>query len=402
MKKARLREGFTTGTSAAAAAHAAVARLLGGAAAAIPTTVDVALPPFSDDLKPPFPRLSIAIAESGTDADGSAWAAVVKDGGDDPDATHGARIIVYAAKWAWRGGAPAGGSVIPHVFLYGGEGVGVVTLPGLPVEPGEPAINPEPRRQISFAALEAAARYGYSGPLHLLIRVPDGLKRAKKTMNARLGIMGGISILGTHGIVKPYSVEAWKAIISQGVSVAASLGLDTLLFSTGRRSERLGFGLYPELAPQCGVQAADFAAFAMREAAGRGFARIIWCCFPGKLLKLAQGLEWTHAKSAAVDTAMLARYAAKAGASDDLMAQITAVPTATGIFALLEKNPAVHDTVLRRVGDQAFAVLQGWLRQGPPESCCPELTLCVFRDQSLALTIFSEAKNPVTTASSSL
>jgi len=395
IKRARqLREGFTTGTAAAAAAQAAVIRLLGGSA---PDTLDVALPPFVVQNiimgvqgnhspagvwggAPIHLRLPINIAETGTEPDGSAWAAVIKDGGDDPDATHGARIIVHAAKKPWVSAethaATRQDSGQGSIHLYGGAGVGLVTLPGLPVTPGGPAINPEPRKQIAFAALEAAARYGYSGSLHLLISVPDGAERAKKTMNARLGITGGISILGTRGTVRPYGHDAWKATISQGISVAASLRLDTLLFSTGRRSERLGFGLYPDLAPQCGIQVTDFAGFAIRETAKYNFARIIWCCFPGKLLKLAQGLEWTHASIAAADLSLLTRHCAEAGGSDELLAALATVPTATGMFTLMERTPAVHDAALRRIGKEALAALQGWLNEAG--SCCPKLTLCVF------------------------
>ncbi|MCL1939060.1 MAG: cobalt-precorrin-5B (C(1))-methyltransferase CbiD [Desulfovibrionaceae bacterium] len=394
-----LREGFTTGTAAAAAAHAAVIRLLGDKAL---DTVAVALPPFLETpalLPETDLRLSIPIVANGMEpGSNSAWAAVIKDGGDDPDATHGVSVIVHAATHpfpasagAMHGPVSLASGLLPPgqgpVHLYSGAGIGLVTLPGLPVVPGEPAINPEPRKQITFAALEAATHYGYSGPLHLLISVPEGTERARKTLNARLGITGGISILGTRGTVRPYSHEAWKATISQGISVASSLGLDTLLFSTGRRSERLGFGLYPELAPQCGIQVADFAAFALREIAGCGFARIIWCCFPGKLLKLAQGLEWTHANSAEADIAMLAQYCAESGGSDALAAAVAALPTATGAFALMARTPAIHDAVLRRVGSRAFAVLQAWLARSGSccASCCPGLTLCVFSMQETLL-----------------
>ena len=393
-KRGPLREGFSTGTAASAAAHAAVTLLLGKSA---PDTVSIALPPFVTvpSLAPESGlRLSIPIAESRANPDGTAWATVIKDGGDDPDATHGASIAVQAAQNPLpASGDPVHGPVgtpqeaLPPgqgpIHLYGGLGVGLVTLPGLPVIPGEPAINPEPRKQIAFAALEAAEQCAYSGPLHLLISVPEGEARALHTLNARLGITGGISILGTRGTVRPFSHEAWRATISQGVSVAAALGLSTLLFSTGRRSERLGFDLYPDLPAQSGIQAADFAAHAMREAAGRGFARLIWCCYPGKLLKLAQGLEWTHAQSGAADIAMLARYCAEAGGDTALTAAVAAMPTAVGAFALMARIPAVHDTVLRRIAEQAFAVLRGWLREARQEACRPELILCVFSPEGV-------------------
>lgn len=400
-----LREGFTTGTAAAAAAFAAVSLLL---AAAKPDCVPVALPPFvcSEDgprqTRQDHPRLLIPIEDGASSGDGTAWASVVKDGGDDPDATHGARILVHAGYEA-PGGTPLSRAVyVPcqliSVTLYGGAGVGTVTLPGLPVAVGEPAINPEPRKQIAFAAVEAARRHGYAGSLHLCVSVPDGEKRARRTMNARLGILGGISILGTQGTVRPYSHEAWKAAISQGLSVASAMGLRTILFSTGRRSERLGFALHPELGQQAGVQVADYAAHAVRTAAGHGFSRLIWACFPGKLLKLAQGLEWTHAQSAGADIALLARYCIDAGGDDGLARAVAAMPTAAGAFALLAGQPDLHDSVLRRVGTRARDALWNWLLEAHAESgtACPELLLHVFSldKETLLLTFGADARNP--------
>ena len=160
------------------------------------------------------------------------------------------------------------------IVLYGGKGVGTVTLPGLPVVVGEPAINPEPRKQIAVAAHAAARAAGYNGPLHLLLSVPDGEERARRTLNGRLGIVGGISILGTRGTVRPYSHDAWKCAVAQGMDVAVALGLREILLATGRRSERLGLALHPELPPQAGIQAADYAAFSLREAARRPVAAL--------------------------------------------------------------------------------------------------------------------------------
>lgn len=390
-----LKEGFTTGTAAAAAARAAVTLLLGGA---LPQRVDVALPPFvalgSTILPLDLRRLPIAVSGGGLTEEGWAWAAVTKDGGDDPDATHGASLVVHAAK---ADGPPPGrprmdgpGPVVSGgIAMYAGPGVGRVTLPGLPVAVGEPAINPEPRRQIAFAAKEAARASGYAGPLRLCISVPDGEERARRTMNARLGILGGISILGTRGTVRPYSHEAWKATISQGLSVASALGLPEVLLCTGRRSERLGLALHPHLPAQAAVQAADYAAYSLRAAAVHGFSRLFWVCFPGKLLKLAQGLEWTHAGSAAADLPLLATLCREAGGDDALVCAVAAMPTAAGALGLMAAAPPVHDAVLRELAGRAMAAMGGWLRDAAGFSR-PELVLHVFAlDERPLLTLAS-------------
>ena len=414
-----LREGFTTGTAAAAAAAAAVGVLLGDTP---PVSVSVPLPPFaridarvdwsanarldvpvSQAIAPAFvPALAPDSTSAVTDAPRSASACVIKDGGDDPDATHGMAIIVHAScrpfapeplEFPDSANAPETERMVlppliipgfPNtILLYGGLGIGLVTLPGLPVAPGEPAINPQPRRQIAAAACEAAARHGYAGPLYLYIAVPEGKERAAHTLNARLGIIGGISILGTSGIVRPYSNDSWKAAILQGIAVAAAAGVDTLLLATGRRSEKALFRLYPDLPPQAGVQAADFAAFSIRSAVHRPFRRLAWGCFPGKLLKLAQGLEWTHAKTAPADIPLLGAIWQAHGGCQEVAASIAALPTAMGAFALMhEVSPPLHDAVLADLAARAGDILLGWMcdehsRSGAGHPL-PELSLHVF------------------------
>ncbi len=425
MKKP-LREGFTTGTATAAAAKAAVALLLGGGESAV---VSVPLPPFAltaetaqaeHDARLDIPIASLRLTSAGaTGPDVSpkhlpglspwapskdspcATATVIKDGGDDPDATHGAALTVYASTHPFLpDGSPFPFPISPQtqkglgkeegvrsfpyislshfpnpVFLYAGKGIGTVTLPGLPVVPGEPAINPQPRLQIAAAACEAAGENGYDGPLHILVTVPDGEERARKTMNARLGILGGISILGTRGTVRPYSHEAWTATILQGFQVAAALGLDTVLLATGRRSERALFGLYPHLPPTAGIQAADFAAFSLKHTAALPFARVVWGCFPGKLLKLAQGLEWTHASTARSDIPLLARLCREGGGSEALARNVGESPTAAGAFALMhEASPRLHDAVLARLASRAYAVMQDWMLAARAGTSCGEGT----------------------------
>lgn len=342
---APLREGFSTGTAATGAALAALRLLLEGRA---PASVRVPLPPFrpaSDAeasavcsfagqcprgtlvLQPevcapgPAPCLSPdwLAALTGQDAGPglretpAAHASIRKDGGDDPDATSGALITATVLMPA---SAPAAAPPHPDapafIRLEGGPGVGRATLPGLPIAVGQAAINPVPEAQIRFALGQTAARLGMGGrpcpPLLVVISVQDGESMARHTLNPRLGIVGGISILGTQGTVRPYSHEAWKATILQGLRVAQATGCRSLCLSTGRRSERLLMARYPALPPQGFVQAADFVHFSL-EAASRGdFDQIIWGCFFGKLLKLTQGHGHTHAHACALEMSALAAH----------------------------------------------------------------------------------------------
>jgi len=288
-----LREGFTTGTAAAGAAKAATLLLLTGAA---PATVDVPLPGGGRMV------LAVAAAQSKSDA---ATASIIKDAGDDPDVTHGAAIGCRVSRLV---GAEAG-----TVLVDGGEGVGRVTLPGLPVAVGLAAINPAPRAQIAAAVAEAMQDAGYAGGVAAVVTVAGGEELARKTLNPRLGIVGGLSILGASGIVRPFSHDAWQTSIAEALDVARALGHDTAGFSTGRRSEALLRAAAPALPETALIQAADFFAFALAEAAKRAFGRIVWAAFGGKLVKMAQGLENTHAHRGDTDFSALAGWCAAAG-----------------------------------------------------------------------------------------
>ncbi|BFR47836.1 cobalt-precorrin-5B (C(1))-methyltransferase CbiD [Nitratidesulfovibrio sp. HK-II] len=406
---ATLREGFTTGSALAAAATAALRLLLRGGRAA---TVSVPLPPFSsgEDHAAPAGWLDVPVAEATRVAPmhmgaGAALGAVVKDGGDDPDATHGARIealVECAAEGTAlpeigatpqeEGISPAGASNLPDllltfprdappraatgaaapfpppiaassngvtVLLRGGAGVGLVTLPGLPVAVGEPAINPEPRRQLAFAMHHECAAAGWRGTVRVTARVPEGQRIARHTLNPRLGIVGGISILGTRGTVRPYSHDAWQAAVAQGLDVARAAGLTEVCLSTGRRSETLLMRAHPALPQLAFVQAADFAAFSLAAAAQRGFTRVAWGCFFGKLVKLAQGLPHTHAHTAPLDLPLLAQWALDAGAGKAACAHIAAANTAGQALEILLADPA-HPAVLRHVAERARATAHRW------------------------------------------
>ena len=323
-----------------------------------------------------------------------AHASIRKDGGDDPDATSGAlitaTIIIEGPLLAHAcASAPAGPTHRPacpaqtppmaqtplpspaacanegmcadlgmcanlSIHIEGGPGVGRVTLPGLPVPVGEAAINPVPRQQIAFALRHAlASTQPPCPPLRVIISVPEGQRLARQTFNPRLGIVGGISILGTQGTVRPYSHQAWKATIQQGLAVAAATGCRSIALTTGRRSERLLMERYPHMPPQCFIQVADFAAFSLEAAGAGNFDNLVWGCFFGKLVKLAQGHAYTHARHADLDMAGLARVCEQYGAH--CAAQVKNCVTAAHALELLLQDKAGAE-VMQQVAVKAAAV----------------------------------------------
>ena len=240
------------------------------------------------------------------------------------------------------------------IQIEGGFGVGRVTLPGLPVPVGQAAINPVPRQQIDFALRHALASALPPCPrLRVIISVPEGERLARQTFNPRLGIVGGISILGTQGTVRPYSHQAWKATIQQGLAVAAATGCRSIGLTTGRRSERLLMERYPDMPPQSFVQVADFAAFSLQAAGAGKFDTLVWGCFFGKLVKLAQGHAYTHARHADLDMAGLARVCEQNGAR--CAEQVKNCVTAAHALELLLQDRAGTD-VMQQVAVKAAAV----------------------------------------------
>lgn len=260
-----LRSGYTTGSCAAAAAKAALLLLAEGRAV---TAVEIPLPGGT--------RVALPIA-SVRPVDGGAEAAVVKDGGDDPDVTNGALI---QATVTWTGGE--------GVDFLAGEGVGTVTKPGLAVPPGQPAINPMPRRMIAQALGEVTPR-----GVRVTIAIPGGAEIAQKTFNPRLGIVGGLSILGTTGIVRPFSCSAIRESLRCSLDVAAAAGVRTPVFVPGRIGERAARQRFPVADAQI-VEVGNEWGFALDEALRRPFAGLLILGHPGKLAKLAAG-DWdTH------------------------------------------------------------------------------------------------------------
>jgi cobalt-precorrin-5B (C1)-methyltransferase len=303
VRKQALRTGWTTGTCAAAAAKAAATALGTGQ---IQQTVEIGLPAGQ--------RVSFQVDACTTDGT-RATAVVVKDAGDDPDVTHGARLT---ATVRWR--------AEPGLNLDGGEGVGVVTKPGLGLEVGGPAINPVPRAMITQAVNEAIDldEKGIS----VVISVPDGERMARKTTNARLGIIGGISILGTTGIVRPFSTASWRASVEQAISVLAAQGEDTVVLATGGRTEKGAMKLLPDLPEVCFVEVGDFTGAALRQAVNHGLVRVIFAGMAGKLTKLAAGVLMTHYTRSKVDLALLKDITLAVGGTKELAERVRNANTA--------------------------------------------------------------------------
>lgn len=308
-----LRTGWTTGACSAAAAKAAALLLRGDAA---PATVDIPLPqPFRGS-----DRATFAVDRSGVARDRS-WAegVVVKDAGDDPDVTHGAHLTVRLERLPAGDVDFAAGAVV----FAAGDGVGTVTKPGLGLDVGGPAINPVPRRMIT-----AAIREAIDDPVRCTISVPNGDNMARKTTNTRLGIVGGISILGTTGVVRPFSTASWHASVVQAVDVLAAQGLDTVVLATGGRTERAAIELLPGLPDTCFIEVGDFTGAALQRAVERGVPDVVFVGMAGKLAKLAAGVFMTHYTRSKVDTDVLARITRDAGGDDATVAAVYDANTA--------------------------------------------------------------------------
>ncbi len=246
-----------------------------------------------------------------------------------------------------------------EIIICGGEGIGRATLPGLPLPVGAWAINPAPRAQIRGALLGLAEKYGYRGGFYVRVLAPEGEKRARHTLNARLGILGGISILGTSGRVKPYSHEAWEEVIRQGAALAKARGLAILGLSTGGRSEKLLMNAHPDWPEQAFIQMADFAAAGVRIAAAAGFRGLAVSLYIGKLLKIAQGLEYTHAHAAPLELELPAAWAREAGLAAKDAEELRACNTAQQALELV-LHSEVRDAVLEAWVNRAGGALKSW------------------------------------------
>lgn len=313
--KEKLRTGFTTGTASAASAKAAILAIINEKKI---DSVDVTLPKGgSIPIKIHSCEFGISVAKC----------SVIKDAGDDPDVTHGAEIVVEL-------------TLTPdanQIEIEGGQGVGVVTKPGLGLELNKAAINPMPKKMIKDNVEEVAGDLLQKNGIKIVITVPKGEELALKTDNPRLGIRGGISILGTTGIVIPYSTASFAAAVRQNLDVSIAMGNDTVVLSTGGRSEEFAKRIV-ELPEHSFVQMGDFAGYTIQQCAKKNIKKAYVVGFIGKLAKIAAGVKQTHVKGSKVDTSFLAEIAAKCGASQAVAEQILNANTARHVLEIVLEN----------------------------------------------------------------
>jgi cobalt-precorrin-5B (C1)-methyltransferase len=306
--KGKMRTGYTTGTSAAAATKASLKLLLFGEKV---TEVTVRLPNKKEAL--------LKIAWSKLEDCNSATAAVIKDGGDDPDVTHGAEICSTVTLTANAG----------ILTLDGGIGVGRVTKPGLGLEIGQSAINRVPRKMIEEVGFQVASEALKNMGVKIIISVPEGEQIAKKTDNPRLGILGGISILGTTGIVFPYSTASFAASIRQSIDVAVAMGTTTVILSTGSTSEDYAKALFgPDFQEHSFIQIGDFVGYAIKQCAIKKIRKVVITGFIGKLTKMAMGISQTHVKGSHVDLQFMTTIASECNLPESALAEIEKANTA--------------------------------------------------------------------------
>jgi cobalt-precorrin-5B (C1)-methyltransferase len=335
-----MRRGFTTGACATAAALAATRVLM---TAEPQEQVTIHLPAGFDV------TFQLVKLERGAD---SVREAVIKDAGDDPDVTHGAEIGA-TARWVEQ----------PGLWLRGGVGVGTVTRPGLGLEVGGPAINPVPRRMLTEHLTAEAGSLLETRGLEITIDVPRGAELAKKTLNARLGILGGLSILGTTGVVVPYSTAAWRASVEQAIDVAVANGQSHVVLATGGRSEQFAMKMFPELTEVAFVEMGEFTGHCLKRCVRGHVRRASLVGMVGKMSKIAQGHFMTHVAGNQVDLAFLADVAAQCGASDSIVAEIRAANTARHFqeIAMASGLRGVFDRLAELVCERSVDLVHGKL-----------------------------------------
>ncbi|NVJ92040.1 MAG: cobalt-precorrin-5B (C(1))-methyltransferase [Methylocystaceae bacterium] len=328
----QLRKGWTTGACATAGARAAFHALMHGD---FPDPVEIILPRGQTP--------SFVLNRHGQEGD-HYWASIIKDAGDDPDITHGAEIIVHVRQ------LDAGSGVV----FKNGPGVGLVTKPGLPLDVGEPAINPMPRQMIK----ENLALVSSACDVEVTISIKNGEELAKKTMNPRLGIVGGLSVLGTTGIVVPYSCSAWIHSIHRGIDVAKAMGLKHIAACTGSTSEKTVSGIY-NFEESALIDMGDFAGGVLKYLRKHPIEKVTFCGGFAKLCKLAQGEMDLHSARSRVDFDQVAQWMDQAGGGL-LSQQVKGANTALEVIELAEQHHiALGDLVARRAKEVALAIVSG-------------------------------------------
>jgi cobalt-precorrin-5B (C1)-methyltransferase len=344
-RKGTLRTGYTTGTTATAATNGALYALITGKPM---ERVTVSLP------KGGTATLKIAWTKSENN-DGKVTCAALKDGGDDPDATHGAEICSTVS---------FNNNYAGHINIEGGKGVGRVTKPGLGLEIGKAAINPTPMKMLEQAVRQVASEQLKNQGVDVVISVSRGEEIAKKTDNPRLGIVGGISILGTTGFVLPYSTASFAASIRQGLDVAIAMGANTVVLTTGGRSEDFAKALF-KMPDHCYIQMGDFAGYSIKQCTNKNMIRkAIIAGFIGKLTKMAMGIKQTHVAGSHVDMEFMARLAAECEAPPSVVQEIISANTARHVSEIIKKNniASYYDLVCKKVYEQMHEHTKGQLQ----------------------------------------
>ena len=314
-EKSKLKTGYTTGSSATAASKAALLSILYQKKI---ENVEILIP------KKSYLQIPIHSCEFGSD---KAKCSVIKNGGDDPDVTHGAEIIVELSFT----------KEIDEIEIDGGEGVGIVTKPGLGLEINKPAINPVPKKMISENLREIGKEILLEKGIKIIISVPKGKELGPKTDNPRLGIINGISILGTSGIVIPFSTASYAASIRQNLDVAVAMGNDTVVLTTGGRSEDFAKKIV-DLPEHCFVQMGDFSGYTIQQCSRKNIKRAYVVGFIGKLAKMATGVKQTHVKGSKVDMNFLADLAKKSNANETVIENIKKANTARHVSEIIQEN----------------------------------------------------------------
>lgn len=313
--KKTLRTGFTTGTSATAASKAAILSIINQSKI---QNIEVKLPKGKTIMIP------IHFCEFGKE---KARCSVIKDGGDDPDVTHGAEIIVDLSLTDKKN----------EIIIEGGEGVGIVTKPGLGLEINKAAINPVPKKMIIENLRDVGENILKNHGIQVIISVPKGKELGPKTDNPRIGILHGISILGTSGIVIPFSTASYAASIRQNLDVSIAMGNDTVVLTTGGRSEDFARKII-ELPDHCFVQMGDFSGYTIQQCSKKNIKKAFIVGFIGKLAKMAAGVKQTHVKGSKIDMKFLANLAQNCGANETIIKKILAANTARHVSEIIKEN----------------------------------------------------------------
>jgi cobalt-precorrin-5B (C1)-methyltransferase len=330
-KKGTLRSGYTTGTCAAAATKASLSAMLSGKKV---STVDVSLPKGRE--------AKLFIAWTRINPDSSVTSCVVKDAGDDPDVTHGAEICSTVTLLSSEG----------QVIIDGGIGVGRVTKPGLGLDLGRAAINPVPFSMIMQAIREGAGDMLKERGVKVIISVPKGEILANQTDNPRLGIVGGISILGTTGIVLPYSTASFAASIRQSLDVSIAMGIDTIVLTTGGRSEDFSKVYLGNTVPEHAyIQIGDFIGYSIRQCLNKNIRKVVVAGFIGKLTKMAMGVKQTHVRGSRVSMEFMASIASECNASAATIEKIRMANTARHVSEIVDANgiKGFHDAICKKI-----------------------------------------------------